>query len=98
MQVQRICFKVATVIESIQRGVSAPHKILAVCFKSCMIPDKAWRAGMQLLIDDGKVFGCYDNIDETIYHSELGSSNVILRAGYNIASFMVCCVLLYYSP
>ena len=46
-------------------------------------------AGIQLLIDDGNVFGCYSNIDETIYHSELGSSHAILRAGYNLGSFMV---------
>jgi hypothetical protein len=45
--------------------------------------------GMKLLMDDGNVFGCFSNIDETIYHSELGSSDAILRAGYNIASFMV---------
>lgn len=47
------------------------------------------RAGIKLLIDDGNVFGCYSNIDETIYHSELGSSDAILRAGYNLGSFMV---------
>lgn len=46
--------------------------------------------GMQLLIDDGNVFECHtDGTDETRYHSKLGSSDVILKAGYNIASFMV---------
>lgn len=43
-----------------------------------------------MLIDDQRVFGCYDTIAQTIYHSELGSSAAILRAGYNIDSFMVC--------
>ena len=46
-------------------------------------------AGIQLLIDDGNVFACHGTADETIYHSELGASNAILRAGYNLGSFMV---------
>lgn len=46
--------------------------------------------GMKLLVDDGKVFACYDAFQETIYHSELGASAVILEAGYNLDSFMVC--------
>ena len=45
--------------------------------------------GMELLVQDGKVFGCYDAFQETIYHSELGASAVILEAGYNLDSFMV---------
>eukprot|EP00892_Ulva_mutabilis_P003130 jgi/Ulvmu1/12818/UM097_0047.1 len=44
--------------------------------------------GMELLVRDGKVFGCYDAFQETIYHSELGASAVILEAGYNLDSFM----------
>ena len=46
--------------------------------------------GMQLLIDSGHVFKCYDHFEDTIYYSELGSSAVILNAGYNLDSFMVC--------
>ena len=45
--------------------------------------------GMNLLSDDGGVFECYDGFADTIYHSELGSSKVILDAGYNIDSLMV---------
>lgn len=46
-------------------------------------------AGMRILLQDEGVFGCYSNIDETIYYSELGSSWAILGAGYNIAGYMV---------
>ena len=46
---------------------------------------------MQLLIDDGNVFACYPTMAESIYHSEVGASDAILRAGYNLGSFMVRC-------
>lgn len=46
-------------------------------------------AGLQVLIDDGKVFACHETLGETIFHSEMGSSAAILHAGYNIDSFMV---------
>lgn len=47
------------------------------------------RTGMQILLDDQNVFKCYNNMWDTIYHSELGSSAAILDAGYNIDSLMV---------
>lgn len=47
------------------------------------------RVGMQLLLTDPGVFQCYDNMYDTIYYSELGSSAAILDAGYNIDSLMV---------
>ena len=37
----------------------------------------------------GSVFSCYETLHDTIYFSELGSSAVILEAGYNIASLML---------
>ncbi|MEW5312893.1 MAG: hypothetical protein WDW38_004491 [Sanguina aurantia] len=46
------------------------------------------RVGLQVLIDDGKVFHCHNNRWNTIYYSELGSSNAILDAGYNLDCFM----------
>lgn len=68
---------------------ASSHVCSDYCHSTCTT-QTCHDSGMQLLLDDGNVFGCYSNIDETIYHSELGSSNAILRAGYNIASFMVC--------
>ena len=47
------------------------------------------RIGMQILLDDQNVFKCYNNMWDTIYHSELGSSAAIIEAGYNIDSLMV---------
>lgn len=44
--------------------------------------------GLQVLIDDGKVFQCHNDRWNTIYHSELGSSAAILKAGYNLDCFM----------
>ena len=35
------------------------------------------------------MFSCYETLHDTIYFSELGSSAVILEAGYNIASLML---------
>jgi hypothetical protein len=47
------------------------------------------QVGMALLLKDRNVFRCYDNIADTIYHSELGTSKVVLDAGYNIDCLMV---------
>jgi hypothetical protein len=44
---------------------------------------------MALLLKDRNVFKCFKKISDTIYHSELGSSKVILDAGYNIDCLMV---------
>lgn len=46
------------------------------------------QVGMKLWLDDGNVFGCYSEKLETIFHSELGASLAILKAGYNLDSFM----------
>ena len=47
------------------------------------------QVGLSLLLQDGKVFQCYDDMWDTIYHSEIGSSKVLLDAGYNLDSLMV---------
>lgn len=46
--------------------------------------------GMRLLVEDGRVFKCYEAFQDTIYYSEVGSSAVILDANYTIDSLMVC--------
>lgn len=45
--------------------------------------------GLRLLMEDGRVFACYNNIQDTIYYSELGASAVIMDANYTLDSFMV---------
>ena len=54
------------------------------------------QVGLHLLLQDQHVFSCFDEMHDTIYHSELGSSKVLLDAGYNIDSLMVrsSCLLL----
>jgi hypothetical protein len=47
------------------------------------------QVGLSILLKDEKVFQCYNNMFDTIYHSELGSSSAVLDAGYNIDSLMV---------
>ncbi|PNH12741.1 LIM domain and RING finger protein [Tetrabaena socialis] len=44
--------------------------------------------GLQVLIDDGRVFHCHNTRWTTIYYSELGSSTAILKAGYNLDCLM----------
>lgn len=46
--------------------------------------------GMRLLVDNRKVFQCYQAFQNTIFYSELGASAVILDANYTLDSFMVC--------
>lgn len=45
--------------------------------------------GMQTLLDTKTVFACYDNMWDTIYYSEIGTSAAIFAAGYGIDSLMV---------
>ena len=35
------------------------------------------------------MFTCYNNMWDTIFYSELGSSLAVLKGGYNLDSFMV---------
>jgi hypothetical protein len=45
--------------------------------------------GLNILLRDENVFQCHKKRWQAIYHSELGSSAAILKAGYNIACLMV---------
>ncbi|EIE24703.1 hypothetical protein COCSUDRAFT_14419 [Coccomyxa subellipsoidea C-169] len=46
------------------------------------------QVGLKALQDDGRVFACYGNMADTIYHAEVGASRVILDQGYTIDSLM----------
>jgi hypothetical protein len=41
-----------------------------------------------VLEEDGRIFHCHNSRWNTIYYSELGASNAMLKAGYNIDSLM----------
>ena len=45
--------------------------------------------GLEVLMNDGAVFACYEDFANTIWYSELGSAAVMLEAGYNLDSFQV---------
>jgi hypothetical protein len=42
-----------------------------------------------VLLDDPHVFECHSDRWDAIWYSELGASAAILKAGYNLASFMI---------
>lgn len=44
---------------------------------------------MKILQQAGNVFSCYEDMWDTIYFSELGSSLAVLNAGYTIDSLML---------
>lgn len=43
----------------------------------------------QLCCEQGMVFHCWENIAETVIHSELGASLAIKKAGFNLGSLML---------
>ena len=45
--------------------------------------------GFDILRHNGSVFGCYDAVQDTVVHSELGASSAILHSGYNLDCLMV---------
>lgn len=47
------------------------------------------RVGLEVLFRAGEVFECHNERLDTIWSSELGAALAMLRAGHNIASFMV---------
>ncbi|GMH41199.1 hypothetical protein BSKO_09109 [Bryopsis sp. KO-2023] len=47
------------------------------------------RVGLEIIMASRKTLGCYDEIQEVIYWSELGVSHAILEAGFNIDSLML---------
>ena len=49
----------------------------------------AVQVGLKVLLEDEKVFACYDSLHDTVFHAELGSSLAILRAGYTLDTLML---------
>ena len=49
----------------------------------------ACQVGLKTLLDDEKVFACYNSIHDTVFHAELGSSLAIFNAGYTIDTLML---------
>lgn len=47
------------------------------------------QVGLDVLTSDGHVFNCYEDMWDTIYHSEVGASRAILNAGYTLDSLML---------
>ena len=47
------------------------------------------QVGLGILQRDGNVFACFEDLHDTIYYAELGSSLAVLEAGYNIDSLML---------
>jgi hypothetical protein len=44
--------------------------------------------GLDLLLKEGTVFACHENMGETIYRGEIGASRIILKSGFGIDSLM----------
>ena len=54
--------------------------------------DTLWacmQVGLDVLKRDGRVFECYGDMADTIFHSELGASNSVLAANFTIDSLML---------
>ena len=49
----------------------------------------AAQTGLKVLLEEGNVFGCYENLLDTVWHSEVGASKAILDAGYSLDSLML---------
>ena len=47
------------------------------------------QVGLDVLKRDGRVFECYEDMADTIFHSELGASNAVLAANFTIDSLML---------
>lgn len=46
-------------------------------------------AGLQVLVEDGRVLECHVSRQAAVFYAEVGSAHAILQAGYTLASFMV---------
>jgi len=44
--------------------------------------------GLDLLLKEGTVFACHENMGQTIYRGEIGASRIILKSGFGIDSLM----------
>lgn len=49
----------------------------------------AVQVGLRLLMEDRYVFSCHAHWASAVMFAELGSSGLMLRAGFNIASMML---------
>ena len=47
------------------------------------------QAGLKILKDEDTVLACYEDIQQTMFYSELGASRAILNARFNIDSLML---------
>ncbi len=66
----------------VQCPVTCSHIVLTGPVAACQV-------GLKILLDDEKVFACYNSIHDTVFHAELGSSLAILNAGYTIDTLML---------
>lgn len=47
------------------------------------------QVGLRVLQEDGRVFACYQDMLDTVYHAEVGASRAILAANYTLDSLML---------
>ena len=45
--------------------------------------------GLAVLQKDENVFRCHEDMSQVVWHSEVGASSAILRAGYNLDCLML---------
>lgn len=63
------------------------HKINALRIVCDCICNRS--EGLRVWREEGSVLGCHSDRWDAIWHSELGSSAALLRAGYNLDSLMI---------
>ena len=47
------------------------------------------QVGLRVLQEDGRVFACYTNILDTVFHAEVGASAAVLAANF-AATILLC--------
>lgn len=47
------------------------------------------QVGLRVLQEDGRVFACYRDMLDTVFHAEVGASAAILAANYTLDSLML---------
>ena len=59
--------------------------------RNALAETRSWpmQVGLDVLRRDGRVFECYEDMADTIFHSELGASNAVLAANFTIDSLML---------
>ena len=85
--VQHLCCWFS-LVSSIQCSISVGTDRLQAY--QCSWLQLSWvQVGLQLLIDEGSVFECYDTLQDVVWFSEVGASRAILKAGYSIDCLML---------